>query len=143
VCKTDNVLGRFISSYNTVFKTRTTVAVKLTHLNKHFFIGLQTLGPIQSLDNSTSYQWSLDSCHKYCGYSGASTVKCRSPVFQHCKLGHIHYRKINRFYFLVPNLHRIKCKHLNMNCCHFAPSFYYYLSTTLACIFPIHHSATG
>jgi len=24
-------LGRFISSYNTVFKTRTTVAVKLTH----------------------------------------------------------------------------------------------------------------
>ena len=32
---------------------------------------------------------------------------------------------------MVPGLHRIKCKHLNLNCCHFAPLFYYYLSTTL------------
>jgi len=39
------------------------------------------------------------------------------------------------FYFMVPNLHMIKCNHLNLNRCHFAPLFYYYISTALAVSF--------
>jgi len=46
------------------------------------------------------------------------------------------------FYFLVTNIYRIKCKNLNLNYCHFAPLFYYYLSKTLACVFSIHHSTS-
>jgi len=38
-------------------------------------------------------------------------------------------------YIMVPNLHTIKCNHLNLNCCHFAPLFYYYISTALSVSF--------